>query len=108
MRQTGAAEGCCIYGNTLQNIFKQNMPPFSSTKAFTGHTLAAAASIEAVITILSIQQKTIFPNLNCITPMQDTTLFPLTSLQKNIEINHALSNSFGFGGNCSSLIFSKN
>jgi 3-oxoacyl-[acyl-carrier-protein] synthase II len=105
---TGTANNDLSEATAMKNIFKKNIPPFSSTKAFTGHTLAAAASIEAVIAILSIQHKTIFPNLNCITPMQDTKLFPVTSLQKNIEINHVLSNSFGFGGNCSSLIFSKN
>ena len=105
---TGTANNDSSEAAAIQNIFKENIPPFSSTKAFTGHTLAAAASIEAVISILSIQQKTIFPNLNCVTQMQDTPLFPVTSLQKNVEINHVLSNSFGFGGNCSSLIFSKN
>jgi 3-oxoacyl-[acyl-carrier-protein] synthase-1 len=105
---TGTANNDSSEAAAMQNIFKENMPPFSSTKSFTGHTLAAAASIEAVITILSIQHKTIFPNLNCITPMQGTALFPITTLQKNTEINHVLSNSFGFGGNCSSLIFSKN
>ncbi len=105
---TGTANNDLSEATAMQNIFKQNMPPFSSTKAFTGHTLAAAASIEAVISILSLQNKTIFPNLNCITQMEDAVLFPVTSLQKNVEINHILSNSFGFGGNCSSLIFSKN
>jgi len=105
---TGTANNDSSEAAAMQNIFKESIPPFSSTKAFTGHTLAAAASIEAVITILSIQQNTIFPNLNCSTPMQDTPLFPITSLQKNVELNHVLSNSFGFGGNCSSLIFSKN
>lgn len=105
---TGTANNDSSEAAAIQNTFKENVPPFSSTKAFTGHTLAAAASIEAVISILSIQHKIIFPNLNCKTPMQDTSLFPVTSLQKNIELNHVLSNSFGFGGNCSSLIFSKN
>ena len=105
---TGTANNDLSEATAMQNIFKQNMPPFSSTKAFTGHTLAAAASIEAVISILSIQHKTIFPNLNCVTPMADASLFPVTRLQKNVEINHILSNSFGFGGNCSSLIFSRN
>jgi 3-oxoacyl-[acyl-carrier-protein] synthase II len=105
---TGTANNDSSEAAAIQNIFKKNIPPFSSTKSFTGHTLAAAASIEAVISILSIQNNTIFPNLNCVTPMQDTTLFPVTSLQKNTEINHVLSNSFGFGGNCSSLIFSRN
>lgn len=105
---TGTANNDSSEATAIKNIFKENVPPFSSTKAYTGHTLAAAASIEAVISILSIQHQSIFPNLNCVTQMQDTTLFPVTSLQKNVEINHVLSNSFGFGGNCSSLIFSKN
>ncbi|MEO8759951.1 MAG: beta-ketoacyl-[acyl-carrier-protein] synthase family protein [Bacteroidia bacterium] len=104
---TGTANNDSSEATAIKNIFSENVPPFSSTKAFTGHTLAAAASIEAVISILSLQHQTIFPNLNCTTQMQDTNLFPVTSLQKNVEINHILSNSFGFGGNCSSLIFSK-
>jgi 3-oxoacyl-[acyl-carrier-protein] synthase II len=104
---TGTANNDSSEATAIKNIFKEEVPPFSSTKAFTGHTLAAAASIEAVISILALQYQTIFPNLNCVNQMQDTNLFPVTSLQKNVEINHVLSNSFGFGGNCSSLIFSK-
>ncbi len=104
---TGTANNDSSEATAIKNIFSEKVPPFSSTKAFTGHTLAAAASIEAVISILSLQHQTIFPNLNCVTQMQDTNLFPVISLQKNVEINHVLSNSFGFGGNCSSLIFSK-
>ena len=105
---TGTANNDSSEATAIKNIFKEKVPPFSSTKAYTGHTLAAAASIEAVISILTLQHQIIFPNLNCVTQMQDTNLFPVTSLQKNVVINHVLSNSFGFGGNCSSLIFSKN
>ena len=79
---TGTANNDLSEATAMQNIFKQNMPPFSSTKAFTGHTLAAAASIEAVISILSLQRNTIFPNLNCKAQMEDAVLFPVTSLQK--------------------------
>jgi len=82
------------------------MPLFSSTKSFTGHTLAAAASIEAVISVLSLQHQTIFPNLNFITPIASLNLTPVTELLKT-PINTVLSNSFGFGGNCSSLLFKK-
>lgn len=94
-------------GTALIRIFgEENVPEFSSTKAFTGHTLAAAAAIEAVYSILAIQNGVIFPNLNFATPMKEFNLIPVTEV-KNKEINHVLSNSFGFGGNCSSLIFSK-
>ncbi len=94
-------------GRALIRIFGDNTPEFSSTKAFTGHTLAAAAAIEAVYSVLALQNNVVFPNLNFVTPMEEFNLIPQTSL-KNKEINHVLSNSFGFGGNCSTVIFSKN
>ena len=93
-------------GRALIRIFGDNTPEFSSTKAFTGHTLAAAAAIEAVYSVLALQNNVVFPNLNFVTPMEEFNLIPQTSL-KNKEINHVLSNSFGFGGNCSTVIFSK-
>lgn len=90
----------------LKRVFGNQMPDFSSTKSFTGHTLAAAGAIEAVFSILALQEQYLFPNLNFKTPMPETGLKPITSGLKK-EIQHVLSNSFGFGGNCSTLIFSK-
>lgn len=87
-------------------IFGSTIPDFSSTKAFTGHTLAAASSIEAVYSLLSVGRQTIFPNLNFDTPIATIKLRPQTEVKPKV-INHVLSNSFGFGGNCSTLIFSK-
>ena len=91
-------------GRALINIFGHRVPVFSSTKPFTGHTLAAAGAIEAVYSILSLQHGTVWPNLNFRNPMPEFDLVPATSLQKK-EIRHVLSNSFGFGGNCSTLLF---
>ncbi|QQQ27405.1 beta-ketoacyl-[acyl-carrier-protein] synthase family protein [Chryseobacterium indoltheticum] len=94
-------------GIAMIRIFGENrVPEFSSTKAFTGHTLAAAAGIEAVYSILAMQNNVIFPNLNFKTKMEEFDLTPVTELKEK-NINHVLSNSFGFGGNCSTLIFSK-
>lgn len=94
-------------GRAMIRIFgENNVPDFSSTKAFTGHTLAAAAAIEAVFSLLAINNNIIFPNLNFKTKMEEFDLLPVTALKEK-EINHVLSNSFGFGGNCSTLIFSK-
>lgn len=94
-------------GRAIARIFgEEKAPDFSSTKPMTGHTLAAAAAIEAVYSVLAIQNNVVFPNLNFKSPMQEFNLIPQTTLKhKNIE--HVLSNSFGFGGNCSTLIFSK-
>lgn len=105
---TGTPNNDSSEGIAMQTLFKNNVPKFSSTKAFTGHTLAAAAAIESVISILAIQNSMIFPCLNRSTQMSDLTITPVNTLEKNIPVNYVLSNSFGFGGNCSSLIFSKN
>jgi 3-oxoacyl-[acyl-carrier-protein] synthase-1 len=94
-------------GRAILRIYNnKKIPAFSSTKPFTGHTLAAAAAIEAVYSVLSIQNNVIFPNLNFKTPMEEFQLIPQQKLEFQ-EVNHVLSNSFGFGGNCSTLIFSK-
>jgi 3-oxoacyl-(acyl-carrier-protein) synthase len=94
-------------GRAIVRLFGKNKAPdFSSTKPFTGHTLAAAAAIEAVYSVLAIQNNVVFPNLNFKTPMEEFNLVPQTTL-KHATIEHVLSNSFGFGGNCSTLIFSK-
>lgn len=93
-------------GHALIRVFGEHVPAFSSTKAYTGHTLAAAAGIEAVYSILALQNDIIFPNLNFETPMEEIHLLPQTGLLQQ-SVNHVLSNSFGFGGNCSTLIFSK-
>ncbi|WP_262247279.1 beta-ketoacyl-[acyl-carrier-protein] synthase family protein [Parapedobacter soli] len=94
-------------GQALLRIYgtAASIPPFSSTKAFTGHTLAAAGAIEAVFSILALQHQEIFANLNFSQPIEALGIVPQTTLLP-AEINHVLSNSFGFGGNCSSLLFS--
>lgn len=92
-------------GHALLRCFQQ-VPAFSSTKSYTGHTLAAAGAIEAVYSILALQSSCLFPTLNFQHKMEEFDLQPQTELQSK-TINHVLSNSFGFGGNCSSLLFSK-
>lgn len=93
-------------GRAILRVFGEKVPEFSSTKAFTGHTLAAAGAIEAVYSILSLQNNVIFPNLNYKTPMKEFSLIPETELKEK-ELKTVLSNSLGFGGNCSTVIFSK-
>ncbi len=94
-------------GRAMLRVFDGKVPEFSSTKAFTGHTLATAGAVEAVYSLLALQHNTIYPNLNFKTPMAEFDLMPQTKL-KNKELRTVLSNSFGFGGNCTTLLFSKN
>ncbi len=78
----------------------------SSTKSFTGHTLGASGGIEAVFSALAIKHGIIYPNLRFHTQMKELPFAPQTKFLRNEKVNNVLSNSFGFGGNCSSLIFS--
>lgn len=93
-------------GRAIIRVFNDKVPDFSSTKAFTGHTLAAAGAIEAVYSILALQNNIIFPNLNFKTQMKEFSITPQLEI-KNKELHTVLSNSLGFGGNCSTVIFSK-
>lgn len=89
----------------LRRVFTaEALPPVSSTKAFTGHATSAAGSIEAVVCLLAMQHNFVPQSLGfkteaegCIVPSQGETCTALT---------HVMCNSFGFGGNDTSLIFS--
>jgi len=104
---TGTNNNDLSEGIAMQRIFGNNIPKFSSTKAFTGHTLGAAGGVEAVLSVLALKHQIIYPNLRFETPIADfeTPLVPETALLENQDLTYILSNSFGFGGNTSSLVF---
>lgn len=104
---TGTNNNDLSEGVALKRIFGNQLPPFSSTKSFTGHTLGAAAGIEAVFSILAIVHGIIYPNLNFTTAIEELGIVPQTEIITGANIQNVLSNSFGFGGNNSTLIFSK-
>ncbi len=104
---TGTQNNDIAEGTAIKRLFDGHYPKMSSTKTFTGHTLGASGGIEAVFSILALQQNTIFPNLRLQTPIKDLPFKAESKLIQNFSVKHVLSNSFGFGGNCSSLIFSK-
>lgn len=93
-------------GRAIIRVFGDSVPDFSSTKAFTGHTLAAAGAIEAVYSVLALQNNMIYPNLNFKTQMKELSITPQLQLKEKV-LQTVMSNSFGFGGNCSTVIFSK-
>lgn len=103
---TGTLNNDLTEGLAMKAVFKDQVPAFSSTKPFTGHTLGAAGAIEAVLSILTIQQQIILPNLNFSTPITEHGLLPITELAR-AQIKHVMSNSAGMGGSCSSIIFSQ-
>jgi 3-oxoacyl-(acyl-carrier-protein) synthase len=103
---TGTQNNDIAEGAAIKQLFAPHYPKMSSTKSFTGHTLGGCGGIEAVFSVLSIKHGIIYPNLRFHTQMKELPFAPETSFSKNVPVQHVLSNSFGFGGNCSSLIFS--
>ncbi|MDR1783681.1 MAG: beta-ketoacyl-[acyl-carrier-protein] synthase family protein [Dysgonamonadaceae bacterium] len=104
---TGTPNNDLAEGNAVKRLFGDKPPMLSSTKAFTGHTLGACGGIEAAFSALAIQKGIVFPNLNFKTPIPEHGLIPETEFRKGLNIKTVMSNSFGFGGNMSTLIFSK-
>jgi 3-oxoacyl-(acyl-carrier-protein) synthase len=104
---TGTENNDASEGAALVRMFGEELPPFSSTKSFTGHTLGAAAGVEAVFSVLAIQRQLVFPGLGFEVPMEGLGISPETEMKEGASIRNVLSNSFGFGGNNSSLVFSK-
>lgn len=102
---TGTGNNDSSESAAFVRLFREEVPPFSSTKGFTGHTLAAAGGIEAVLSVLAIRDGVLYPNLNFATPIVEYGLAPICQFEDGVQVNCVLSNSFGFGGNCSSLLF---
>jgi 3-oxoacyl-[acyl-carrier-protein] synthase II len=90
-----------IYGADADKIV------VSSTKSMIGHLLGAAGAVEAVFSVLAIRDQVAPPTINLENPDPRCDLDYVANNARNMEINHALSNSFGFGGTNGSLIFSK-
>lgn len=103
---TGTANNDSSEGMAIQDLFQNKVPLASSTKGFTGHTLGASGSVEAVFSLMSIKDQLIWPNLRFETQIEGLNWSP-TNKMISRKIEHILSNSFGFGGNCSALIISK-
>jgi 3-oxoacyl-(acyl-carrier-protein) synthase len=102
---TGTENNDLAESRAILRLF-DNPPAFASTKSNIGHTLGAAGAIEAVYCILTLTQQEVYPSLHFKQPIAATGLVPVQSYKK-MPLKHVMSNSFGFGGNCTSLIFSK-
>lgn len=104
---TGTANNDASESTAIRRLFDPHYPKMSATKSFTGHTLGASGGIEAVFAALSVHHNLVFPSLRITTPIAGFPFTAESTLGMEATINHVLSNSFGFGGNCTSLVFSK-
>lgn len=92
----------------IKETFGDNIPAFSSTKSLTGHSLGATGVQEAIYTLLMMQNNFICASANVDMLDEAATGMPIVLERKdNVNINHAISNSFGFGGTNCTLAFSK-
>ncbi len=92
--------------NAIKAVFKDvSVPPVSSTKGQTGHLIAAAGALEAVISVKTIMTSLLPPTANLTTPDPDCDLDYVVDGPREKSVGAVLSNSFGFGGSNSCLLF---
>ncbi|MBN1756329.1 beta-ketoacyl-ACP synthase II [bacterium] len=107
---TSTVLGDIAESQAIARLFKNNPTPVktSSTKSMTGHMLGAAAAVESIATLKTIETSIIHPTINFEHPDPECDIIDITPNQAvKQEVNTALVNSFGFGGHNSSFIFKK-
>jgi 3-oxoacyl-[acyl-carrier-protein] synthase II len=90
-----------VFGERAKSI------PISSNKSMIGHTLSAAGAVEAVFTLLTLKHQRLPPTINYKIPDPAIPLDVVPNVARNATVRHALSNSFGFGGQNVSLVFGR-
>ncbi len=102
---TGTRDNDLAESKALKTVFGAGVPPFSSTKRFFGHALAASGAMEAVVCIEALRRQLLPPNPGFAQTDPTVGLQPVATLRP-APLTHVMSNSFGFGGNNAVLIFS--
>ena len=104
---TGTPNNDLTEGIACMRLFDK-VPPIASIKAFTGHTTSAAGAVEGVISLLALENNYMPVNLNFSQQMEELNFSPVSNPLPKKPLKYILSNSFGFGGNDSSIIFASN
>ena len=91
----------------IKRVFTGKVPPVSSTKSMTGHLLGGAGGLEAGISVLALRDQIIPPTINYETPDPECDLDYVPNHARKIQMEYALSNSFGFGGTNGCLVFKR-
>jgi 3-oxoacyl-[acyl-carrier-protein] synthase II len=102
---TSTPLGDMVEVRALKKVFRNPASiKMNSTKSMIGHLLGAAGGVEAIATIMAITDHRIHPTINLLNPEPDLE-FDIPTQAEDFTINHAISNSFGFGGHNASVIF---
>ena len=93
----------------IKTVFGENAykVAVSSTKSMTGHMLGAAGGVEAIATVLSIENNIVHPTINYETPEEGLDLNYVPNVAQKHDVNAAISNSFGFGGHNACIAFKR-
>ena len=106
---TSTPVGDRIESNAIKSTFGEHARKLavSSTKSMTGHLLGGAGGLEAGLSVLAIRDQIAPPTINLVEPGPECDLNYISSKARPMEINYALSNSFGFGGTNGALVFKR-
>ena len=104
---TSTPAGDPVELESIKKVFKDKVPPISSTKSQTGHTLGAAGALESIFSLLMLKNSFISKTLNLSSSIDEGEGLDLVSEVRNQNLDAVMNNSFGFGGTNVSLVFEK-
>ena len=104
---TGTPENDKMENFGMRAVFGESAPPISSNKSMIGHTLSAAGALEAVFSLLTLRDQRLPPTINYDEPDPSITLDVVPNVARDATVRHVLSSSFGFGGQNTCLVLSR-
>ena len=104
---TSTPAGDPVELESIKKVFINKIPPISSTKSQTGHTLGAAGALESIFSLLMLKNGFISKTLNLSSSIDEGEGLDLVSEVRNQDLDAVMNNSFGFGGTNVSLVFEK-
>jgi 3-oxoacyl-[acyl-carrier-protein] synthase-1 len=104
---TSTPVGDVVELKAVREVFGDAVPPLSSTKALTGHSLGAASVHEAIYSLLMLNENYVAASANIteLDPLAES--FPIVRESRDAKLTTVMSNSFGFGGTNGTLVFAK-
>ncbi len=105
---TSTPLGDVIELDAIRTALGDTLPPISSTKALSGHSLGAASVHEAIYCLLMMRDGFIAGSANIDTLDEGAAAFPIVQASRDAKLDTVMSNSFGFGGTNASLVFGRN
>lgn len=104
---TSTPLGDIVELNAVREVFGDDLPPISSTKALSGHSLGAASVHEAIYSLLMMRDGFIAGSANIETLDPKAEGFPIARESRDAQLDVVMSNSFGFGGTNATLVFAR-